>query len=98
MTTAQRIIAAGQRIQDNLPLTSETALELEARFDAITGRRHSLGLQDSGIPAGGRELNADVGATIIRIGRMVEKAEEQGRTNEKSNAAALAMAEVAESI
>lgn len=85
------LIAAGQRVNESLPFTAETALAFERTIDAITGRSHSLQLTDEGMPqAAGAELNRHIGNIIIRMGRMNEQAEAQGRTNERSRAAVAA--------
>lgn len=82
------LIAAGQRVSESLPFTAETALAFERTIDAITGRTHSLLLNDEGMPQSvGSELNRHIGNTLIRMGRMNEQAEAQGRTNDRSRAA-----------
>ena len=85
------LIIAGQRINESLPFTAETALAFERTIDAITGRTHSLQLNDEGMPqAVGSELNRHIGNIIIRMGRANEQAEAQGRTNDRSRAAVVA--------
>ena len=85
------LITAGQRINESLPFTAETALAFERTIDAITGRAHSLQLNDSGMPqTAGAELNRHIGNIIIRMVRANEQAEAQGRTNDRSRAAVAA--------
>ena len=86
------LVTAGQRIKADMPFTPETAIAFERKVDAIVGRAHSLQLTDDGMPQGvGGELSRHIGNIIIRIGRMNESAEAQGRTNDRSRASLAAI-------
>lgn len=74
------LVEIGKRIQETKPLTTETALELNARAAAAFGKANPFALDDRGFPQMiGCELNNHVGGTIRRIGEMQAKAEEAGR-------------------